>query len=80
MLLAGALFFPVLLNGCAARASYRVYDRSYSDYHVWDNSEVVFYQRWEFETHRDDQNFRKRHADEQTEYWVWRHNHHGDRH
>jgi len=80
LLLGVAIFSPMVFNGCAARASYRVYDRSYSDYHAWDSNEVVFYQRWEVETHRDHREFRKRHADEQKEYWSWRHNHHDDRH
>jgi hypothetical protein len=80
ILLALALFSPVLIAGCAAHASYRVYDPDHADYHVWDNDEGVYYQRWEVETHRDHRDFKKRHADEQKEYWNWRHNHHDDRH
>lgn len=76
MLLAAAIFFPMVFSGCAARGSYRVYDRSYADHHVWNSNEVVFYQRWEVETHRDHREFRKRHNDEQKVYWAWRHNHH----
>jgi hypothetical protein len=53
ILLAVALFSPVVFSGCAVRASYRVYDPGHADYHVWDGSEVVYYQRWEVETHRD---------------------------
>ena len=80
ILLALALFLPLVLSGCAVGASYRVYDPGYKDYHQWDNDEVVYYQRWEVETHRDHREFKKRHADEQNEYWTWRHNHHDDQH
>lgn len=79
ILLAVALFLPVLFSGCAVRASYRVYDPGHADYHAWDGNEVVYYQRWEVETHRDHREFKKRHSDEQKEYWNWRHNQHDDK-
>jgi hypothetical protein len=75
MLLAAALILPVAITGCAARASYRVYDPYYNDYHTWDHGEVVYYQRWEGETHRGHRDFKKRGKDEQKEYWNWRHSH-----
>ena len=75
LLLAGALTTPVIMSGCAARAEYRVYDPYYSDYHVWNHDEIVYYNRWEGETHREHRDFNKRSADEQKEYWTWRHNH-----
>lgn len=75
ILLAGALSSAVMFGGCAARASYRVYDPAYQDYHVWDRSEAAYYQRWEGETHRDHREFAKRNSDEQKEYWTWRHTH-----
>jgi hypothetical protein len=77
--LAVALFLPVVLGGCAVRGSYRVYDHGHADYHVWDGNEVVYYEHWEAETHRGHREFKKRHADEQKEYWTWRHNHHDDK-
>jgi hypothetical protein len=59
---------------------YRVYDPYYTDYHVWDNNEVVYYNQWAAETHRDPhRDFRKLPPAEQKEYWTWRHNH-GDHH
>jgi hypothetical protein len=79
ILLSAALFSPVVFTGCAARASYRVYDPAYEDYHAWDNHEGVYYQRWEFETHRDHRELKKRNSDEQREYWTWRHNHPDDK-
>jgi hypothetical protein len=74
-LLVAALFSPVLITGCSARGSYTVYDPYYRDNHVWDSNEVVYYQRWESETHRDHRDFKKRTKDEQKEYWDWRHKH-----
>jgi hypothetical protein len=78
LLLVIALSMPLLLNGCAVRASYRVYDPAYEDYHVWDRNEAVYYQRWEVESHHDHRDFRTRNSAEQKEYWTWRHAHHDD--
>jgi hypothetical protein len=51
----------------------------YTDYHEWNNDEVVYYNRWTVETRRDPhRDFRHLNKDEQKEYWTWRHNH-GDR-
>ena len=77
-LLALTVASPLILAGCGARVEtgYRVHDGYYNDDHVWDNNEVVFYSRWEGDTHRDHKDFRKRSADEQKEYYTWRHNQH----
>lgn len=68
----------VFIGGCSARVStgYRVHDGYYGDDHVWDNNEVVYYNRWEGETHRKHEDFRHRNANDQKEYWTWRHNQH----
>lgn len=79
LLLAGAIAAPVMITGCAAHASYRVYDPGYHDYHTWNNGEVVYYNRWENDTHREHREFRERNAREQQEYWNWRHHHERDR-
>ncbi|HUI51924.1 MAG TPA: hypothetical protein VLX60_09075 [Terriglobales bacterium] len=79
-LLSAALFSSALLAGCAAHASYRVYDPAHEDYHVWDHREVGYYQRWEVETHRDHRDYAKRNVDEQNEYWNWRHTHPDEKH
>ncbi len=48
----------------------------YSDYHVWNNDEVVYYHQWAGEDHRHEQrDFRKLRPEEQREYWTWRHSH-----
>lgn len=72
ILLATAVTSPVLLTGCTG--SVRVYDPYYHDYHGW-NGEVVYYNQWERDTHRDHVEYRQRKADEQKAYWDWRHSH-----
>jgi len=73
-----ALVSPAIITGCAARVGvgYRVYDPGYADYHVWDPNEEAFYTRWEGETHRGHVDIRKHPAQEQKEYFTWRHNQH----
>jgi len=74
-----AMTAPAAITGCAARVStgYRVYDPGYSDYHVWDSNEVVYYNRWENETHQAHvKDFQKRPPAQQQEYWTWRHAQH----
>jgi hypothetical protein len=67
---------PIVVAGCSGGVGYRTYDPYYNDYHVWNNDEVVYYNRWEHDTHRDHVDFRKRKADDQKEYWNWRHSQH----
>jgi hypothetical protein len=75
LFLAGALTFSILGTGCAEH-HYRVYDPYYSDYHVWNNDEVVYYHQWAHENHRDEhRDFRRLPPEEQKEYWTWRHSH-----
>jgi hypothetical protein len=73
--LAIALSAPVFIGGCSS-GPYRTYDPYYNDYHVWNNDEVVYYNRWEHDTHRSHVDFRKRKPDEQKEYFTWRHGQH----
>jgi len=51
----------------------RYYDSGHSDYHRWNDQESGFYLRWESDGHRDHREFNQRNADEQREYWGWRH-------
>lgn len=71
---AGAFLGLLAISGCAAR----VYDPYYHDYHYWNHDEVVYYQQWEHDTHRDHKDFKSRSQDEQNEYWKWRHSHQND--
>ena len=74
MLLAGALACSLAGIACSEHHYYRVYDPYYTDYHTWNDNEVVYYRQWTDETHRDrDRDFRKLNKDEQKEYWTWRH-------
>jgi len=75
LLLAAVLASPLAITGCAARAGYQVYDPYYNDYHRSDDHEIVYYNQWETETHRDHRDFNKRDKDEQKQYWAWRHDH-----
>ncbi|MGH9715268.1 MAG: hypothetical protein ACRD4R_00835 [Candidatus Acidiferrales bacterium] len=83
--LASLLISPIALIGCAAHAGYRVYDPDDGTYHNWNRGENTQYHQWEHETHRHNQDFRKRNQEEQKEYWQWRKNHdqnqnHNDNH
>lgn len=81
LLLAGVLASSMAIVGCEHHY-YRVYDPYYTDYHVWNHDEDDYYHRWAGETHRDaHRDFRRLPANEQKEYWTWRHNHgdHDDR-
>ena len=74
--LAAAMMSSVVGMACAHHHYYRVYDPYYSDYHVWNDNEVVFYHRWADENHHDpNRDFRRLPPEEQKEYWTWRHTH-----
>ena len=81
--LASALALSVMGTACAEH-HYRVYDPYYSDYHVWNDDDVVYYHQWARDNHRDEhRDFRKLPPEEQKEYWTWRHSrgdHDHDRH
>ena len=71
LILLGVLGATILMGGCAVR----IYDPGHSDYHRWNHQEEVYYVEWEKENHRRHENFRDRGADEQRQYWDWRHQH-----
>ena len=76
LLLATALASSILGTACADHHYYRVYDASYSDYHVWNDDETVYYRQWARENHRDEnREFRRLKPEEKKEYWNWRHKH-----
>ena len=49
----GAVLASSMWGLACAHHYYRAYDPYYSDYHVWNNDEVVYYHRWAGEYHRD---------------------------
>ncbi|HEY6490375.1 MAG: hypothetical protein WCC26_15200 [Terracidiphilus sp.] len=73
LLLAAAASSALFLGGCAVHA--RVYDPYYHDYHHWNSGEVVYYNQWEHDTHRDHTDFNKRNDADKKSYWDWRHSH-----
>ncbi|MGC2170723.1 MAG: hypothetical protein WA555_01630 [Candidatus Sulfotelmatobacter sp.] len=75
LFLIAVLAFSVLGTACEHHY-YRVYDPYYSDYHVWNHDEVVYYQQWARENHRDPhRDFRTLPPADQKQYWTWRHTH-----
>ena len=76
VLLAAGLASSLIGIACEHHHYVRIYDPYYTDYHVWNDEETVYYRRWANETHRDpERDFRKLPQEEQKEYWTWRHNH-----
>jgi len=71
-LLVAAVASTVLATGCTVHARY--YDPYYHDYHPV-AGEVVYYNQWEHDTHREHKDLNKRNKDEQKQYWDWRHSH-----
>jgi hypothetical protein len=81
LLLATALAASTIGAVACEHHYYRVYDPYYSDYHVWNNDEVVYYNQWATETHHDPHaDFRHLPKEDQKSYWTWRHNHDHDHH
>lgn len=74
LIMTAAISAPALIAGCSGHVRY--YDASYGDYHPWNHDEVVYYGRWESETHRQHVEFKERNAADQAEYWKWRHSQH----
>ena len=75
ILLTGVLLLATAGVNCERHHYYRVYDPYYTDYHAWNDNEIVYYHRWADENHRDpNRDFRKLAPEEQKEYWTWRHN------
>jgi hypothetical protein len=70
LLFAATLAASVLCNGCTVHAGY--YDSYYHDYHPV-SGEVVYYNQWERDTHRDHVELKDRNKDDQKAYWDWRH-------
>jgi hypothetical protein len=42
------------MGTACAEHHHRVYDPYYSDYHVWNDDEVVYYRQWARDHHRDE--------------------------
>jgi hypothetical protein len=68
-----------LASGCAARVG--VYDSDHGDYHHWDAHEDRAYHNYWTESHGREpyRDFGKLNANEQKDYWNWRHSHPDDK-
>ncbi|MFY9979554.1 MAG: hypothetical protein WA252_00765 [Candidatus Sulfotelmatobacter sp.] len=75
-LLLSAALAGAVGTACVHHHYYRVYDPYYSDYHVWDPGEEVYYRQWAHENHYDEhRDFRSLPPAQQKQYWTWRHSH-----
>jgi hypothetical protein len=85
LLLMAAMVGPVLLGTTSLAQNrdnddkdhkiHRYYDRKHRDYHEWNERESRAYSNWEAENHRKHLEFERRHRNDQSRYWVWRHSH-----
>jgi hypothetical protein len=73
-MIATLLAAPMTIAACASHRG-EVHDTYYGDYHRWNSTELGFYSRWEGETRRPHRDFGRRSAEEQHEYFDWRHKH-----
>jgi hypothetical protein len=60
-------------TGCAGRVRY--YDQYHSDYHTWNHGEDRAYHQYLGERHEQYRDYDKLNADQQRDYWNWRHDH-----
>ena len=72
-ILAVTIAGAALGSGCVARVG--LYDAEYRDHHRWDDHEDRAYRRFLGERHEDYRSFQSRSAEDQREYWRWRHEH-----
>ena len=75
LLLGSSLAFFAATSGCAARVG--IYDSDHRDYHRWDAGEDRAYHAYWQENHGREpyRDFKKLNADQQKDYWNWRHSH-----
>ncbi len=73
ILLAAACASTALGTGCVAGVG--LYDPVYHDRHRWDDREDRAYRRYLSDREEKYGAFRSRSADDQRDYWRWRHEH-----
>jgi hypothetical protein len=82
-LLGSTLTLPVISTASASPASrvddhdknQRYYDKSYKDWHEWNERESRAYRHWLNDRHETYKDFGKLRSREQRDYWRWRHDH-----
>lgn len=70
---AAAMTTAVFGTGCVARV--RIFDADHQDYHQWDDREDRAYRRFLTERHQEYRSLSQQNADDQRDYWRWRHTH-----
>jgi hypothetical protein len=53
----------------------RYYDKSYKDWHEWNERETRAYRHWMQERRQNYREFGKLRSAQQRDYWRWRHGH-----
>jgi hypothetical protein len=74
LLLSGSLLTPVV---GLAQEHHRYYDRQHRDWHEWNENENRAYRHWLMEERRERRfrEYRRLRAQQQRDYWRWRHEH-----
>ncbi len=65
----------VSVLSCASGGGGRYYDADHGDYHTFSGAELTVYSQWETSTNRPHQDFGKRSAADQKEYFNYAHTH-----
>lgn len=74
MVLAATMAGASLASGCVVEH----YDRDHHDSHHWDSRQDHAYHRYLDERHREYRDYSQLSAEEQSDYWNWRHAHADD--
>jgi hypothetical protein len=71
------LALSIGLSGVTSGCGVRYYDADHHDYHRWDRDEDRTYHNYWNERHGNEpyRDFTKLNADQQKDYWNWRHDH-----
>jgi hypothetical protein len=73
--ISAAILAASLAASVACVGRVRFYDEPHHDYHRWNSHEEVVYRGYLNEEHRPYRDFHSLSAQEQNEYWTWRHGH-----
>ena len=74
MVIAGGFLVGATFAGCGSQPVV-VEDRAHGDSHKWDSHEDAAYRQWEAARSKPHVDYDKRQAEEQSDYWNWRHSH-----
>jgi hypothetical protein len=63
------------LSGCVVGTRGSYYDPYYRDYHTWNDAEEAQFRIYLGERQQPYREYRRLDADQQRDYWQWRHAH-----